>query len=144
MGSWMPVSGHSILGVSRLIIATLPRVNLAPFKRLQVRTRPLPLDDYGPSVRTFHKFAEHCASFVPAHYPRICSCSDFFISTVLRGRYVLRREAGRCHCVPQWVDMAGTILAVPSECCVHPVRVPVCASTGIWTSEPRVQRNFRR
>ncbi|KAJ7934976.1 hypothetical protein B0H13DRAFT_2305127 [Mycena leptocephala] len=28
-------------------------------------------------------------------------------------------------CAPQWVDVAGTILAVPSECRVHPVKVPV-------------------
>ncbi|KAJ7927188.1 hypothetical protein B0H13DRAFT_2312791 [Mycena leptocephala] len=32
-------------------------------------------------------------------------------------------------CVPQWVDMAGTVLAVPSERGVYPVRVPIPAAS---------------
>ncbi|KAJ7938501.1 hypothetical protein B0H13DRAFT_2301528 [Mycena leptocephala] len=32
-------------------------------------------------------------------------------------------------CVPQWVDMAGTVLAVPSECSVYPIRVPIPAAS---------------
>ncbi|KAJ7939695.1 hypothetical protein B0H13DRAFT_1850462 [Mycena leptocephala] len=39
-------------------------------------------------------------------------------------------------CVPQWVDMAGTVLAVPSECGVYP-SPSVCLNGNMDQRVPR-------